>query len=141
MLVIDFAKSSEGEFVKEDIQCKRSPCRLFIVVITVQDHTCVFLDTETGQYLRKLTMKGLNGSYLLSGPRHPRIFFHLHSNVFDAASLFYTIHVVHLKQTDWFEKQKIGGISEKHSSDSAREKYRGCGHLVVKVFVLALVCT
>ena len=57
MLVIDFAKSSEGEFVREDIQCKRSPCRLFIVVITVQDHTCVFLDTETGQYLRELTME------------------------------------------------------------------------------------
>ena len=56
MLVIDFAKSSEGEFVREDIQCKRSPCR-FIVVITVQDHTCVFLDTETGQYLRELTME------------------------------------------------------------------------------------
>ena len=45
MLVIDFAKSSEGEFVREDIQCKRSPCRLFIFVITVQVHTCVFLDT------------------------------------------------------------------------------------------------
>ena len=58
MLVIDFAKSSEGEFVREDIQCKRSPCRLFIVVITVQAHTYVFLDTETGQYLRELTIKG-----------------------------------------------------------------------------------
>ena len=45
MLVMDFAKSSEGEFDREDIQCKRSPCRLFIFVITVQAHTCVFLDT------------------------------------------------------------------------------------------------
>ena len=63
MPVIDFAKSSEGEFVWEDFQCKRSPCKLFIVVITVQVHTCVFLDTETGQYLREGTMKGL-ASYL-----------------------------------------------------------------------------
>ena len=54
MLVIDFAKSSEGEFVREDIQCKRSLSRLFVVVVTVQSHTCVFLDTETGQYLREL---------------------------------------------------------------------------------------
>ena len=58
MLVIDFAKSSEGEFVREDIQCKRLPCRLLIFVITIQAHTCVFLDTETSQYLRELKMKG-----------------------------------------------------------------------------------
>ena len=56
MLVIDFAKSSEGEFVREDIQCKRSLSRVFVVVVvvTVQSHTRVFLDTETGQYLREL---------------------------------------------------------------------------------------